>query len=121
MIETYSGVQLPALWYALRRNADYSPSGPRGPKTHISFALRLDAVPAFVTTPDGRALVGRVESYVARAPLGELDIIYPRRVPGAVDGIDSLSPPPGATKAGPIPPEQLAAYLAARSATNPGR
>jgi hypothetical protein len=61
-------VQLPAVYYALRRNADYSPSGPGGEKTHISFALRIDALPAFVTTPDGSKEVASVESYKAIAP-----------------------------------------------------
>jgi hypothetical protein len=61
-------VQLPAVYYALRRNADYSPMGTDGEKTHISFALRIDALPAFVMTPDASKEVASVESYKAIAP-----------------------------------------------------
>jgi hypothetical protein len=63
VIEALTWVQLPAVYYALRRNADYSPTGPRGEKTHISFALRVDAVPAFVMTPDATQEVAAVVSY----------------------------------------------------------
>jgi hypothetical protein len=63
VIEALTWVQLPAVYYALRRNADYSPTGPRGEKTHISFALRIDAVPAFVMTPDATKEVAAVVSY----------------------------------------------------------
>jgi hypothetical protein len=59
---------LPAVYYSLRRNADYSPTGPGGEKTHISFALRIDALPAFVVTPDASKEVAFVESYKAIAP-----------------------------------------------------
>src|SRR4029077_14312217 len=68
VIEVLTWVQLPAVYYALRRNADYSPTGPGGEKTHISFALRIEALPAFVTTPDGSKEVASVESYKAIAP-----------------------------------------------------
>ncbi len=62
VIEALTWVQLPGVYYALRRNADYSPTG-KGEKTHISYALRVDAIPAYVTTPDGTAQVAAVESY----------------------------------------------------------
>jgi hypothetical protein len=68
VIEVLTWVQLPAVYYALRRNADYSPTGPEGEKTHISFALRIDALPAFVMTPDGSKEVASVESYKDLAP-----------------------------------------------------
>ena len=61
--EVLTWIDLPASWYAMKRHADYSPTGPKGEKTHISFALRVDAVPAFVTVPDGSALVSDVKSY----------------------------------------------------------
>jgi hypothetical protein len=67
VIEALTWVQLPAVYYALRRNADYSPTGPRGEKTHISFALRVDAVPAFVMTPDATKEVAAVISYKSLA------------------------------------------------------
>jgi hypothetical protein len=63
VIEALTWVQLPAVYYALRRNADYSPKGSHGEKTHISFALRVDALPAFVMTPDASREVAAVVSY----------------------------------------------------------
>lgn len=85
VIEVLTWVQLPAVYYALRRNADYSPTGSGGEKTHISFALRVDALPAFVTTPDGSREVASVESYKAIAPKEpRKPPAYPFRV---VDGI----------------------------------
>jgi len=68
VIQVLTWVQLPAVYYALRRNADYSPQGNRGVKTHVSFALRTDALPAFVMTPDANKTVASVESYKASAP-----------------------------------------------------
>src|SRR5215831_13858202 len=68
VIEVLTWVQLPAVYYALRRNADFSPTGPGGEKTHISFALRVDAVPAFVMIPDASKEVASVESYKQIAP-----------------------------------------------------
>jgi len=84
VIEVLTWVQLPAVYYALRRNADFSPTGPGGEKTHISFALRVDALPAFVMTPGGEKEVASVESYKAIAPKQEEKPFYPIRV---VDGI----------------------------------
>src|SRR6185436_20608760 len=77
VIESLTWVQLPAVYYALRRNADYSPTGPGGEKTHISFALRIDALPAFAMTPDASREVASVESYKA---------IAPKEKPGAAAG-----------------------------------
>src|SRR5262249_35471848 len=68
VIEALTWVQLPSVYYALRRNADYSPTGSGGEKTHISFALRIDALPAFVMTPDASKEMTSVESYKAIAP-----------------------------------------------------
>ena len=68
VIESLTWVQLPAVYYALRRSADYSPTGANGEKTHISFALRIDALPAFVVTPDASKEVASVETYKASAP-----------------------------------------------------
>jgi hypothetical protein len=67
VIEALTWVQLPGVYYALRRNADYSPSGAKGEKTHISYALRVDALPAFVMTPDATGQVAAVESYKSLA------------------------------------------------------
>jgi len=68
VIEVLTWVQLPGVYYALRRSADFSPTGPGGEKTHISFALRVDAVPAFVMIPDASKEVASVESYKQIAP-----------------------------------------------------
>jgi hypothetical protein len=68
VIEQLFWVELPGIWHALKRNADYSPAGPAGEKTHISFAMRIDAVPAFVMTPDAKTQVASVESYKSVAP-----------------------------------------------------
>jgi hypothetical protein len=71
VIEVLTWVQLPAVYYTLQRNADFSPSGKKGPKTHISFAMRMDAVPAFIMTPDAKEQVASVVSYKAQAPQDE--------------------------------------------------
>jgi len=85
VIEALTWVQLPSVYYALRRNADYSPTGSGGEKTHISFALRIDALPAFVMTPDSSKEVASVESYKAIAPK---ETARPAAVPFlVVDGI----------------------------------
>jgi hypothetical protein len=67
VIESLTWVQLPGVYYALKRNADFSPTGPSGDKTHISYALRVDALPAFVTTPDGSKQVTSIVSYKGEA------------------------------------------------------
>jgi len=85
VIEALTWVQLPAVYYALQRNADYSPKGSKGEKTHISYALRVSAIPAYVLTPDAARVASSVESYKAIAPQ------EPERVSGlfalVVDGI----------------------------------
>ena len=67
MIEALTWVRLPDVYYALKRNADYSPTGPGGEKTHISYAERIDAMPAFVMTPDASKPATEVVSYKALA------------------------------------------------------
>jgi hypothetical protein len=68
VIEQLYWIELPGIYRALKRNADYSPSGPGGEKTHISYALRIEAIPAYVMTPDAKTQVTSVESYKAVAP-----------------------------------------------------
>jgi hypothetical protein len=108
VIEVLTWVQLPAVYYALRRNADYSPTGPGGEKTHISFALRIDALPAFVMTPDGSKEVASVGSYKAIAPKEISKPLYPIQI---VDGI--VIDPKAKFQAGPkaviLPPSNSAA------------
>lgn len=68
IIEMLTWVKLPDVYYALKREADYSPTGPGGEKTHISYAMRISAIPAFVMRPDAATQVASVDSYRAHAP-----------------------------------------------------
>lgn len=68
VIESLTWVRLPDVYYALKRNADYSPTGAGGERTHISYALRVEALPAYVATPDAAALASTVQSYKSLAP-----------------------------------------------------
>ena len=108
VIEVLTWVQLPAVYYALRRYADYSPTGPSGEKTHISYALRVDALPAFVMVPDGTKEVASVESYKAIAPEEPPRPALPFQI---VDGI--VPDPTGKYQAGPhaviLPPRASSA------------
>lgn len=60
--EVLTWIDLPAAWCALERNADYSADGSSEEKTHMSFALRVDAIPAFVMIPDAKKVAG-VQSF----------------------------------------------------------
>jgi hypothetical protein len=66
VIEQLTWVQLPGVWYALKRNADYAPT-PGGEKTHISYAMRIDAIPAYVVSPDAKQQIADVSSFKAAA------------------------------------------------------
>ncbi|MEC8860775.1 MAG: hypothetical protein VYE29_12325 [Pseudomonadota bacterium] len=74
VIESLTWVELPAVYYALKRSADYHPDhGQQAGRddsgnTHISFALRVDALPAFVVTPDAKEIATQVVSYRDQAP-----------------------------------------------------
>lgn len=70
VLEALAWVRLPDVYYALRRYADYSPTGPGGDKTYISYAMRVSALPAYVLTPDARATVSGVEPFVPAAADG---------------------------------------------------
>jgi hypothetical protein len=48
------GVDAPALYYALRRNADAYPDSKSGENTAISAAYLFEAVPAFIVRLDGK-------------------------------------------------------------------
>jgi hypothetical protein len=111
VIEVLTWVQLPAVYYALRRNADYSPTGPGGEKTHISFALRIDALPAFVMIPDGSKEVASVESYKSFAPK---EPPKPPMLPFSV--VDGIVPDPK-YPAGP----HAVILPSSSSSANPGR
>ncbi len=61
--EPLGWVRLPDVYYALQRYADYSPTGPDGEKTYISYNMRLDAAPAYVLTPDASGEVQQVKAF----------------------------------------------------------
>ncbi|HEX5264241.1 MAG TPA: hypothetical protein VFW13_11985 [Phenylobacterium sp.] len=115
VIEALTWVRLPDVYYALKRNADYSPTGPKGEKTHISYALRIEAVPAFVTTPDAKDQVVAAVSYKALAPkapaaapapvrFGNLQIVdgivVPAGAPAVSQSAELLTPPHSPTTGG---------------------
>jgi hypothetical protein len=79
VIEALTWVQLPAVYYALKRNADYSPKGSKGEKTHISYALRVSAIPAYVLTPSATRAAGAdgAVSQGSPARLGRIDLGCP--------------------------------------------
>jgi hypothetical protein len=85
VIESLTWVRLPDVYYALKRYADYSPTGPKGEKTHISFAYRIDAVPAYVMTPDAKMQVAQVVSYKAEA--SKVEATPPAASFAVIDGI----------------------------------
>lgn len=115
VIEALTWVKLPDVFYALRRNADYSPEGAKGEKTHISFAYRVDAIPAFVVSPDATR-IAQATSYKAlakpadrqmaeRAPFHVVDgIVIPRGAKAVSQPESALLPPPKtASAAGDAP------------------
>jgi hypothetical protein len=109
VIEALTWVRLPDVYYALKRNADYSPDGPKGEKTHISYALRVDAIPAYVAIPDGEKVAEAVVSYKAGAPA-----LPERYALGTFAVIDGLVPDRNAkVQAGPtaviLPPGPIEA------------
>jgi hypothetical protein len=89
VIESLGWLELPSIYYAFKRNADYSPldkkGGPKGEKTHISYAMRINALPAYVTTPDGSKQVTAFVSYKAKAD--PADEIPPKGIFGSIDGL----------------------------------
>jgi hypothetical protein len=108
VIEALTWVQLPGVYYALRRNADYSPSGAKGDQTHISYALRVDALPAFVMSPDASRQVAAVESYKSLAPAetGRAAGLFSQVVDGLF--IDSKAKQQAGPNAVVTPPENIA-------------
>lgn len=78
--EPLGWIQLPDVYYALRRHADYSPTGPGGEKTYISYAMRVDAIPAYVMTPDTSETVKQVQLF---APSGASEATSAKAPPAA--------------------------------------
>ena len=104
VIESLTWVRLPNVYYALQRTADYSPDGPKGEKTHISYALRVEAIPAYVLTPDATQVAASAVSYKASAAK------EPERLAGSFYVVDGIVPDRNAkVQAGPnaviLPPK----------------
>lgn len=85
VVEALGWIEIPSIYYALKRSADYSPTGPKGEKTHISYAMRLNAIPAYVVTPDASTQVAAVTSY--KANKNPADEVPPKPLYGAIDGL----------------------------------
>lgn len=68
VVEALTWVRLPDIYYALRRHADYSPTGPGGENTFISYNIRLDALPAYVMLPDASDTVAEARIYAREDP-----------------------------------------------------
>ena len=85
VVEILGWIEIPSVYYALKRNADYSPTGPKGEKTHISYAMRVHAIPAYVMTPDGTSQAAQVASY--RSGADPADEAPPKPLFGAIDGM----------------------------------
>jgi hypothetical protein len=71
VVEPLGWVRLPDVYYALRRYADYSPTGPGGEKTYISYNMRVDATPAYVVNPDASGTVKQAQLF----PPSETDVV----------------------------------------------
>jgi len=84
VVEVLGWIEIPAIYYALKKNADYSPMGTNGERTHISYAMRVSAIPAYVVTPDATTQTA-VISYKASA--NPADEIPPKPLFGAIDGM----------------------------------
>ena len=61
--EQPGGYQFVALWYNCEKLADWRPPGVQPPNTHISMFYTMDAIPAFVITPDTHQVVKRAEVF----------------------------------------------------------
>ncbi|PCJ22585.1 MAG: hypothetical protein COA96_13940 [SAR86 cluster bacterium] len=68
VIEALTWVELPSVYYALKKTADYPAAAAQSDRTHISYALRVEALPAFVVSPDASEVVKKVVSYKDQAP-----------------------------------------------------
>ncbi len=65
--EQTSGYQFPTLWYNWQKAADWKPEGVEGPNTHISVYYTLDAIPAFLITPDTHQVVTQAQVFTGKS------------------------------------------------------
>lgn len=63
-VEATNNIDLPGLYYALKKNADADPDPKTGQNTSISLAYQVDAVPAFVIHDD-QPTAGRARGKLA--------------------------------------------------------
>lgn len=107
VVEILSWVELPSIYYALKRNADYSPAGSKGEKTHISYAMRVNAIPAFVMSADATTQMAAVTSFRDQAAPEP----PPKPAFGAIDGMvpDKKVPFGQALVVYPVPEDAAAA------------
>jgi hypothetical protein len=92
--ELTTHVNMVGYWYALKNNADYVEDPQSGERTAISTAYRLYLVPAFVTEPQGDAVVQTAKLYQ-----GEIDPSIGRmRLPRSAEAA-----PAAATSSVPAP------------------
>jgi len=59
------------LWHSWQNAADWKPPGVEGPNTHISVFYTMDAVPAFVITPEGGEVVRKAEVFTGKSKVAE--------------------------------------------------
>lgn len=113
VVEILGWIELPAIYYALKRNADFSPKEASGEKTHISYAMRLHALPAFVIAPGATTPVTSVASFRANYP--KSDDVPTTPAFGAIDGLIQRPglPVGDALEKFPVPAEFRARYPAA--------
>lgn len=78
--EPLGWVRLPDVYYALRRYADYSPTGAGGEKTYISYNMRVDATAAYVVAPD---VSGTVKQAQVFAPVDAEGVMAGKSAPSA--------------------------------------
>jgi hypothetical protein len=64
--EYAASINLPALYYALKRNADFDPDPQTGQNRQISSAYQIEAVRAFVVPPSNRTAQAGSDSTKAR-------------------------------------------------------
>ena len=62
--ESVVRIDIPALWYALHRNADYKMSPSSKENDGISTAFRLYWVPAHAIEPDGAREIAEAKLYL---------------------------------------------------------
>ena len=66
LVKRAASINLPALYYALKRNADFDPDPQTGQNRQISSAYQIEAVRAFVVPSSNRTAQADSDSTKAR-------------------------------------------------------